>query len=456
MAEGGRSAEPALAGGISRLQYLTLGFGTIIGSAWVVLLGGWLAEAGPGGAMLGFVAGGLTMMLIGRCYSELIGRIPEAGGEFVYAYRLFGPTCGFLVGWFLLLYLIGVIVYEALALARVIELLAPRVEGPALYSAFGDVLTLDAVLIGGIMLGAIVFANLLGVRVAVRFHGVMTFGFVATALLVIVWLCASGSAANARPLFHATTGRPWWQGTAALFAFSAYGYYGFQAIPQTIEERSSAVPLRTVAAIVGVSIGMAMIFYCAIILAVSVAAPWQSSIRSPLAPVAVALLAATAMSLLKAWNGVFMMAVRLAIAMARTGLLPAAILRRDPRTGAARHAVGLVAALNLAGLFLGRGAIGPITDMCAMVLTVTYILCVAAVSRLRRRGGARGGILVWLALAGAVVMAAAALVTPFLRDRAGFPLEWRLLTVWGGLGAALWIVLLRPRRMHDVAVLELT
>ena len=89
----------------------------------------------------GFAAGGLVMMVIGYCYADLVGRIPEAGSEFIYAYRVFGPAVGFIVGWFLLLYLVGVTVYEALALPWVLEVLIPPLKGADLYASFGSPIT---------------------------------------------------------------------------------------------------------------------------------------------------------------------------------------------------------------------------------------------------------------------------------------------------------------------------
>src|SRR5690606_10733327 len=56
---------PHLSGRIGRFQLFALGFGSIIGSAWVVILNRWLAEAGPVGAILGFVAGGIAVVCIG-------------------------------------------------------------------------------------------------------------------------------------------------------------------------------------------------------------------------------------------------------------------------------------------------------------------------------------------------------------------------------------------------------
>ena len=104
----------ALRGRIGHFQYLALGFGTIIGSAWVILLGDWLGKAGPGGSVLGFVCGAVVVMTIGACYAELTARLPEAGSEFIYAHRAYGRRLAFCVGWFLVLYLVSVTIFEAL------------------------------------------------------------------------------------------------------------------------------------------------------------------------------------------------------------------------------------------------------------------------------------------------------------------------------------------------------
>ena len=112
-------------------------------------------------------------------------------------------------------------------------------------------------------------------------------------------------------------------------------------------------------------------------------------------------------------------------------------------------ALGFIGVCNGAGLFLGKGAIEPITDMCAMVLTLTYVLCCAAILRLRRADGGtpariRGGTaLAWIGGGGGAVMAAAAFATPFV-EQSGMPLEWRLLVAWSLAGAAVWA--LRGRR----------
>ena len=64
----GTPPSPGLRRSIGRAGYFSLGFGTIIGSAWIVVLGDWLGAAGPGGAVLGFLAGGGRMGALIRAH----------------------------------------------------------------------------------------------------------------------------------------------------------------------------------------------------------------------------------------------------------------------------------------------------------------------------------------------------------------------------------------------------
>ncbi|MCB1022373.1 MAG: amino acid permease, partial [Acidobacteria bacterium] len=73
----------------------------MIGVGWVTALGSWLTQAGPGGAILAFAAGGAVMLLIGLCYAELTAMLPVAGGEVAYAFAAHGAGRAFVVGWFL-------------------------------------------------------------------------------------------------------------------------------------------------------------------------------------------------------------------------------------------------------------------------------------------------------------------------------------------------------------------
>jgi amino acid transporter len=474
---------PRLRGNIGRFQYLALGFGTMIGSAWVILLGDWLGKAGPGGAVLGFLAGGVVVVLVGACYAELAGCLPEAGSEFVYARRVYGRGLAFTVGWFLVLYLLSVTVFEALAFAWIVETVLPGT--PALPTGIA----------GALMIAAL---NLRGAQLAVISHTLLTYSFFVVVICILLLLLVDGSAHNTTPLFAATNGRNWWLGSGAIFAFCAYALNGFQTIPHAVEERSGNTSLRAMGWIIVGSIIAAALFYCLVVIAASVMVPWQGLVSAPLPMVAAArnlphgetfamvLLIATAASLLKAWNGVFMMAVRLLVAMARAGCVPAVFARLHPRFQSPAPAVLAAGACNIGGIFLGKGAIEPITDMSAMVLTLTYGMCCWTVLRIRHRGlyaqrpgndrspgavvASNAGVvsrviaaspdaaaaptavfdvdgissrkgaatwLIWLALAGSTLMAACAFLTPFWQQP-GFPLEYRLLIAWGLMGYIVW------------------
>src|SRR5437868_4951022 len=84
-------------------QLFTMGFGTSVGFGWILMVGEWLRQAGPLGAVLGFAAGALGMGLVGLCYAEVASMFPVAGGDVAYAYEMYGVRTCFATGWLLTL-----------------------------------------------------------------------------------------------------------------------------------------------------------------------------------------------------------------------------------------------------------------------------------------------------------------------------------------------------------------
>jgi basic amino acid/polyamine antiporter, APA family len=458
---GSTEGGPALRGQIGPFQYLALGFGTIIGSAWVILLGTWLTEAGPGGAIVGFVCAGVVMMLIGACYAELTAQIPQAGSEFIYALHFYGRRTAFVVGWFLSLYLICVTIFEGLALAWIVQVIFPVSQSVAPHDAVATPASWVGVAISIMCALAIFELNRRGTTLAVISHSILTYGFLAIVLVVLFNLVLHGRVANVSPAFTTLNGASWWQGSAAIFAFGAYGFTGFQTVPQAVEERSEHTSLRTIAFLIVASIAVALIFYCLVVYCVSIARPWRSLASTPFPVVtaagflphgrlfSAALLLATAASLFKTWNGIFMTAARLLVAMARAGFVPIRIAALHPRFQSPARALGVILVFNIGGLFLGKTAIQPIADMAAMMLTLAYVLCCVTVLRLRRRGVAPhfrvpgGAMPIWIGGVGASVMAGAALVSPVFAQPGRIPLEWKLLALWSLLGVVVWLAWVR-------------
>src|SRR5512135_2799659 len=94
---------PALRGGLTVVEYFTFGFGSMVGVGWLVLMDDWLGRGGPGGAMLGFLIGGLLLVPIGRTYGRLVAQIQDAGAEIAYAEGVFPKSVAFAAGWTMVL-----------------------------------------------------------------------------------------------------------------------------------------------------------------------------------------------------------------------------------------------------------------------------------------------------------------------------------------------------------------
>ncbi|MEO8301812.1 MAG: APC family permease [Rhizomicrobium sp.] len=446
------SAAPTLKGDIGRFQLFAFGFGSIIGSAWCVLVGGWLAAAGPGGAVIGFVAGGIIVACIGACYAELTSRVPVTGGEFSFVLHVFGRSLAFYVGWFIALAWICVAIFEGLAIAWLFERLAPGIKDVALYSAFGTSVTRNQLVIGCIGAPLIAFLNYTGGQTLAKFHSLLTYGFVFVALALVTLMLSQGKAANLAPLLPAG-GPVWWQGAAGIFANCAFLLCGFQAISQVVEEKSERMSFQTVFRILILSIGAATIFYCLVLIATSSMISWsrlpanslafvEATRLLPWGQVLVPLVLLAAMfSLVKTWNGVFLMAARTMIALARNGFLPAWMNKWHGRSGVPAPVIIAIFSLNLVGLTLGRGAVGLLVDTITISLVFGYAICCIALPVLRRREQAPrpGTVLVPRAVVavgviGSIVMACVAIAMPPILA-GGFPPVYLIFPAWGLIGA---------------------
>src|SRR5258708_36175752 len=69
-----------LARKLSLWNYFALGFGTMIGTGWVILMDDWLGRGGPLGAVIGFLMGGILLLPIGYVYGQWVRRLPDWGG----------------------------------------------------------------------------------------------------------------------------------------------------------------------------------------------------------------------------------------------------------------------------------------------------------------------------------------------------------------------------------------
>jgi len=447
-------------------QFFTLSFGLIIGIAWIVMLGQWLNAAGPLGAILGFIGGGIVMMLIALCYAEIGTMLPVDGGELAYAYEIFGVRSAYLVGWFLALAYVGISAFEAISAGWLLGIIVPSLRGPVLYSIGTESVHLGPVVVGVVGMFCITALNYIGIQFAAALQDVFTYGKIALALVFFSAAFIVGKTTHMRPLFQeTTTGAIAWSGVFAVFATAPFWYGGFNAIPQVIEEKTGRTMLNTVGRVMLLSLTVAIVFYCVVIAAASMAAPWHELVSQEMATVAAfriafqspawanLVLIAGFCGIITAWNAVFIAASRVLFALGRARVIGSVFGTVHPVFRSPSTAILFVGASGLIAIFLGRTAISPIANLGSSCFAFAYLITSFGMLRLRltrpsaeRPYRAPGGMFTAsVASIGSLFMLVMSLYQPYAAAKKSIPLEWKLLTAWALLGMGFWISARRIR-----------
>src|ERR1700738_3743936 len=128
------------------------------------------------------------------------------------------------------------------------------------------------------------------------------------------------------------------------------------------------------------------------------------------------------------------------LAQSRAGLVPSSPGPIGSRRDVASNAIWFTTAASGAGILLGRGALVPIVNMATICVSLTIVLMLPTLLRLRRRQPESSGfnvpapkVIIPVSLAGAALMASFAVGQPLWREH-GIPLEWKLVLVWTLIG----------------------
>lgn len=457
-----------LRGEIRPAGFFAIAFGCIVGSGWIVVLGDWLRTAGPGGSVLGFIAGGTVMTLVCAAYAELACRMPRAGGEVIYALETFGPRSAFAIAWFLTLHLIAVSAFEGIALSWLLVTLFPTLEGHALYRFMGETVTSGNLVIAVTAALLIGWLNFRGVRAAVRFQNIVTYGFLSLSILLIAAGLIFGRASNLEPLFASAGSENWMHGAIWTFAACAMFVSGFESTVHSIEERDRDTGMRPVVLAMLFGVLAATLFYCLIVLSAASAYPWRELVRqdmpaaaafgalTPGGWLATAVVVIATLSLLKTWNSVMMMVSRLLFAQGRLAFLPAAFKAIHPVHRSPHVAIVCVTVLSCLGAALGKGALHSIINMCSMLLALKYLLVLSMLYKQRSLRDVqpafvlRGGRpLLVFGMVATTAMCVFLVYDPWARAGGGIPIEWALTIAWAFLGIVFWKLALRQSPAAD-------
>src|SRR5450432_3452073 len=155
-----------LARKLSLANYFALGFGTMIGTGWVVLMDDWLGRGGPLGAMLGFAIGGILLLPVGYVYGQWVLRLPDAAGEAAYTAQVFPPAISYFTGWLMLLSYFIVCPWEAVALGKIAAYIFPSLDSIEVYRVAGQPVFLFRLILGIALTVFLTGVNYRGIRLS--------------------------------------------------------------------------------------------------------------------------------------------------------------------------------------------------------------------------------------------------------------------------------------------------
>src|SRR6266478_2022283 len=313
------------------VDYFTLGWGTMVGVGWLVVMDDWLLRGGALGGVLGFAIGGALLLPIGYVYGQLVMAMPDAAGEVAYTAKVFPQAISFATGWMMVLSYFIVCPWEAVAVGRIAGYIFPALDSLELYRIAGRPVYLPHVIIGLGLTGLLTLLNYRGIRLSATFQNWTTFGTLGLFVVFVAVGVSKGSPQNFPPLF--THGGF----VSVLLVIQIVPYYmtGYESVVKGAEESSPEFRSGGFFKAIWMAIVVGILFYTIVIAAVGYVAPWREltgekfmtavAFERALGSRSVVsiILAAALLSLFKCFNGNFVAASRMLFAMARRGLVDA-------------------------------------------------------------------------------------------------------------------------------------
>jgi basic amino acid/polyamine antiporter, APA family len=434
-----------LARKLRTVDYFTLGWGTMVGVGWLVVMDDWLLRGGGLGTLLGFAIGGTLLLPIGWVYGKLVVAMPDAAGEIAYTAAVFPRAISYATGWMMMLAYFIVCPWEAVAVGRVASYILPSIDSIELYRVAGRPVYLPHLAVGLGLTAFLTILNYRGVRLSATFQNWTSFGTLALFVVFVGVGASHGSSANFPPLFtHAPL-------VSILLVIQIVPYFmtGFESVGKAAEEANAEFHAPGFFRAILMAVVVGLVFYTAISAAVAFVAPWHQLLGEKFMT-AVAfeqalgsrwivniILAAALLSLFKCFNGNFVAASRLVFALGRRGMISpraATIHSRFQTPSAAVLCVGGATGLCM---LLGDAILVPITEVGSVACAIGWMASCAACLALARTQSIRLSMTQRLvAVLGLLVALAMALMKLIPQVPGHFTVyEWIALAGWILLGA---------------------
>ncbi len=450
--------ETALHGSLSTIEYFTFGFGSMIGVGWLVLMDDWLTRGGPGGAIIGFLIGGLLLFPIAHTYGRLVQRIQDAGAEIAYTEGVFPPFVSYAAGWTMVLSYAIVCPWEAVATGNLLARVFPALNSYQLYAIGGIPIFAPRLAVGLALTVLVAVVNYRGIKPSGVFQDVMTFGLLGTFAIFTLLGFARGTPSNMRPLFAHSGAAGIGLSIFMVMQIVPYFMTGFESVAKGSEEAKSGFDPRNFTKAIYAALVAGFLFYMIIIAVVTYVYPWQEivagHVRTEVAfertfgshAIAQLILFGAFLSLLKIFNGNFVASTRMLYAIGKRNLVHPSLGRLHPVHGTPIVAIGLMAILTIAASMLGDAILVPISEVGSLSVGVGWLSACAAWLA-RRRGHASANESAFMAWFGSGVAVLIILMKIVPQVPGSFTsAEWIAFAGWSGLGYAFW--LMRPRQAN--------
>jgi amino acid transporter len=319
-----------------------------------------------------FLVVGALFMTVVLAFSELSSYFGNTGGPVLYTRAAFGPTVGFSTGWVFY-------VSRITAFAANVSVMADYAGSfwPWLHGDLGR--SLFIVIVVGILIGT----NYVGVRDGVRTLAVFSLLKLAPLLLLILLGLRE---VDASLLPHSLPQLSDLDDVSLLVVYAFVGFESATVVSGEIRNPQRSMPRALMATVAAVAI-----FYFFIVLAYMAIIPPAERSSATLADAGAALFGSWGAALI-ALTAVFsiggnlaaivLAASRVTFALGEQRLLPASLGRVHPRFATPGNSLlllgVLVLALALSGTFVVLAIASSLTRL------ITYMLCIAALPRVRR------------------------------------------------------------------------
>lgn len=361
-----------------------IALGSAIGWGAFVQPINWMSTAGPMGVIIGFSIGAALMMLIAVSYGFLIKSFPVSGGEFAYSFISMGRTHAFVSAWFLTLGYLGIVALNASAFALMFKFVLPVViEQLPMYTIAGwDVYGME-IIIATLVLAIFGFFNLRGTGLTGQIQFIFALVMVITVVGVAFFtgIQPGKGITEIGPAFPEN--KTAFAAIISIVAIAPWAFVGFDAVPQAAEEFD--FPAKKAFMLIIFAILFAAIIYILMILATSMAAPWQETvsenhlwgtavvIQDTLGTVGlVTLVIALMMGIFTGLNGFIMATSRLLFAMSRARILPAPFRKLHPKYQTPHISIIVTVALAAIAPWFGREALEWVVDMSSIGVSIAY------------------------------------------------------------------------------------